>query len=244
MNTRTWLVFALVIALISSTVIAAPITPPAANSSNQAQQGAANNSQQTATNQSPPTNTSTNPQAPATPEANTASVAQPAAGSVTQRVNAIFQSTNDDNKPLALFQAATSDDGTMARIPLERNEVDGTTAVIQSLAPTFNGAQVFVSSQLGMPMLIISGSSPDVVQDIKNRVLFALGKNTKMPKMLVEISASLKEYTESEAENIGIPIIPTSLSNVTGTLEYNNQQTPAGSVDFQGTLNFQDLSVQ
>ena len=186
--------------------------------------------------------------APAAPAVVTPAVAAPAAtpaGPVTAKVDAILaaSATETDNAPLSLFAEKTNFDGTMIRVPLERNEVDGATAIITAITPSLNGVQAFVSSQLGVPMLIISGTDPSAVESARERIIFAIGKNTQMPKMLVEISASLKEYTENELKNLGIPLIPTSFSGFSGALGYNTGSTPPLSLDVEGTLSYPDVSI-
>ena len=149
----------------------------------------------------------------------------------------------DSRNSIAIFEEALSPDGTMVRIPLEKSEVDGVNAVIATMSQQFNGVQAFVSSQLGVPMLILIGSDPGAVQNAKKRILFVLGKQNSVPKMLVEISASLKEFTENEAENLGLPLIPTSLTNIGGTVTYTPGQTPPVSGSMSATISYPDISL-
>ena len=149
----------------------------------------------------------------------------------------------ESRNTIAIFEEAISPDGTMVRIPLEKSEVDGVNAVIATMSSQFNGVQTFVSSQLGVPMLILIGSDPAAVQNAKKRILFVLGKQNSVPKMLVEISASLKEFTENEAENLGLPLIPTSLTNIGGTATYTPGQTPPVSGNMTATISYPDISL-
>ena len=176
----------------------------------------------------------------------------PSPNNAVNTVNSIISQTTSDTTGdpweknrdvINIYEQALSPDGTMLRIPLERSEVDGVNAIIGTMSQSFNGVQTFVSSQLGVPMLILIGTDPVAVQNAKNRILFVLGKQNTGPKMLVEISASLKEYTENEAQNLGIPLIPTSLSNINGNVTYTAGQTPPLTGNLTGTIGYPDISI-
>ncbi|MCX7970520.1 MAG: hypothetical protein N3A57_03025 [Negativicutes bacterium] len=98
---------------------------------------------------------------------------------------------------------------TMAIIKSKADAINASASLIQQVA---SGVRVYVVNKGTEYYLVISGNDPAVVEQARRDICFMFAIDENLPNMLLDIAATLKQFTESEAAQVGLPILPTTVT--------------------------------
>ena len=124
----------------------------------------------------------------------------------------LFLSGNPGQLVLAadLTAAKTSQDGNMALIPIDPDNVAAIKELLPQLQNQIHGASIAVYTPVGLlPQLVISGDAATVSRatNLIQEMFLPTG-----PKHMVVISASLRQLSDSDNRQLGLNLMPSSIT--------------------------------
>ncbi|MCX7971459.1 MAG: type II and III secretion system protein [Negativicutes bacterium] len=145
---------------------------------------------------------------------------------------------NVDRQPA--LEVETSNGGRLLRVPITKNDASALTAAMASLQPDLPGITVGVVNEGDVQYLILSGQDPAAVENARQVVFSVLRIPDNIPRVLVNISAMLKEFSESEMKSVGLPIVPQQIgwtnTGYSGTYGYGIGAGATGPFTYSATL--------
>ena len=131
---------------------------------------------------------------------------------------------------LQMLEEQSYNGGLLLRVPLTQTKAAAFTAAQQSISQLLPGITTFIITDGSLNALMIKGNDADSVKSAKEQILFMLGAPRSMPRCLVDMSAMLKQFTETDITNLGLPLIPMTIQP-SGSLSANKNWGPNANVN-------------
>ncbi|MCX7971352.1 MAG: type II and III secretion system protein [Negativicutes bacterium] len=103
-------------------------------------------------------------------------------------------------------------DGRMIRMLIPRTKAEALSKNLSDIRRIVPGVVVNFVPVGNDNYVVISGADASEVRRAQNRIAFILGIEEASADLIIDISAILKQYSESEAKSLGIPILPVTIA--------------------------------